>query len=320
MSDQLNGPRPTDAMTAKTYIPVRRSQIRYYQRVPLFCEMPPGSYHLYKPPGMSISELRLDQGMHPRLFIQHLDRSEAIREVHKGFNLEIAHSIETGDVATVKTTLCNLVTETLSEPRAGMLQALPGTMDLLVSGYSKQPAILRTFATISNKDYSTVIHSVNVMALTLSYCFYSGMSLPETRRLGLGALLHDVGKAEIPSEILQAPRKLSPEEFEIMKSHTGIGERLIRAINRLGEDVALAALQHHEKLDGSGYPKGLQKRDISFNGQLIGIIDCYEALTNEERPYRRALEPLETLELLKRDVEAGKFDRRLFEKFCYSLI
>ena len=320
MSDQLNGPRPTDAMTAKTYIPVRRSQIRYYQRVPLFCEMPPGSYHLYKPPGMSISELRLDQGMHPRLFIQHLDRSEAIREVHKGFNQEIARSIETGDVATVKTTLCNLVTETLSEPRAGMLQALPGTMDLLVSGYSKQPAILRTFATISNKDYSTVIHSVNVMALTLSYCFYSGMSLPETRRLGLGALLHDVGKAEIPSEILQAPRKLSPEEFEIMKSHTGIGERLIREINRLGEDVALAALQHHEKLDGSGYPKGLQKRDISFNGQLIGIIDCYEALTNEERPYRRALEPLETLELLKRDVEAGKFDRRLFEKFCYSLI
>jgi HD-GYP domain-containing protein (c-di-GMP phosphodiesterase class II) len=105
-----------------------------------------------------------------------------------------------------------------------------------------------------------------------------------------------------------------------MKGHTGIGERLIREINRLGEDIALAALQHHEKLDGSGYPKGLQKQAISFGGQLIGIIDCYEALTNEERPYRRALEPLETLELIKRDVEAGKYDRRLFEKFCYSLI
>jgi HD-GYP domain-containing protein (c-di-GMP phosphodiesterase class II) len=307
-------------MAAKTYIPVRRSQIRYYQRVPLFCEMPPGSFQLYKPPGMGLSDLRLDQGMHPRLFIQQVDRSEAIREVHKGFNQDIARSIESGDVAMVKTTLCNLVTETLSEPRAGMLQALPGTMDVLVSGYSKQPAILRTFATISNKDYSTVIHSVNVMALTLGYCFHSGMSLPEAKRLGLSALLHDVGKAEIPSEILQAPRKLSPEEFEVMKGHTGIGERLIREINRLGEDIALAALQHHEKLDGSGYPKGLQKRDISFGGQLIGIIDCYEALTNEERPYRRALEPLETLELIKRDVEAGKYDRRLFEKFCYSLI
>ena len=82
--------------------------------------------------------------------------------------------------------------------------------------------------------------------------------------------------------------------------------------------MAQGAREHHEKLDGSGYPKGLRK--ISFNGRLIGIVDCYEALTNEDRPYRRAMDPLETLNLLKRDVEAGKFDRGLFEKFCYSLI
>ena len=67
-------------MTTKTYIPIRRSQIRYYCRVPLYCEMPPGSFQLYKPPGMGISDLRLDEGLHPRLFIQHVDRSEAIRE------------------------------------------------------------------------------------------------------------------------------------------------------------------------------------------------------------------------------------------------
>ncbi len=132
-------------MLTKAYIPVRRSQIRYYCRVPLYCEMPPGSFQLYKPPGMGISDLRLDEGMHPRWFIQQVDRSEAIREVHRGFNQEIARSIATGDVAGVKATLCNLVTETLSEPRAGMLQALPGTMDVLVSGYSKEPGILRTF-------------------------------------------------------------------------------------------------------------------------------------------------------------------------------
>lgn len=306
-------------MMTKTYIPVRRSQIRYYCRVPLYCEMPPGSFQLYKPPGMGISDLRLDEGMHPRLFIQQMDRSEAIREVHRGFNQEIARSIETGDVAGVKATLCCLVSETLAEPRAGMLQALPGTMDVLVSGYSKEPGILRTFATISNKDYSTVIHSVNVMALSLGFCFYAGVPLRDAKRIGLSALLHDVGKSGIPSEILQAPRKLTPEEFEVMKSHPSIGGQLIREINRLGDDVAMAALQHHEKLDGSGYPKGLQKHAISFAGQLIGIIDCYEALTNEERPYRRALEPLESLELIKRDVESGKFDRRLFEKFCYSL-
>ena len=267
---------------------------------------------------MEISEIRIDQGMHPRLYIQHTDRMEALREVHKGFNLDIARSIDTGDVTSVKATLCNLVAETLAEPRAGTLQTLPETMGILVSGYSRQPGILRTFATISNKDYTTVIHSVNVMALTLSFCFYSGLSLHEIKRLGLSALLHDVGKSEIPSDILAAPRRLTPEEFEVMKSHPTIGERLIRQISRIGQEVALGALEHHEKLDGSGYPRGLH--DISFHGQLIGIVDCYEALTNEDRPYRRAKAPLDTLKLIKEDVENGKFNRGLFEKFCYSLI
>jgi HD-GYP domain-containing protein (c-di-GMP phosphodiesterase class II) len=305
-------------MKSRSYIPVRSSQIRYYVRVPLYFETAFEVFQLYKPVGIGINDLRIEQGMHPRLFIQHTDRLEAIRELHKGFNQDIARSIETGDVSSVKSTLCDLVAETLAEPRAGMLQALPGTLDILVSGYSKQPGILRTFAMISNKDYSTVMHSVNVMALTLSYAFFTGLSIRETKRLGLSALLHDIGKSEIPSEILVAPRKLTAEEFDVIKSHPEIGGRMIREFNRLGEDVALAALEHHEKLDGSGYPLGT--KEISFSGQLVGIIDCYEALTNEERPYRRAKDPMDTLKLIKDDVEAGKYSRRIFEKFCYSLI
>src|SRR5512143_2369943 len=97
---------------SRSYIPVRGSQIRYYQRVPLYCEIAPAVFQLYKPAGMEISDIRIDQGMHPRLFIQHTDRIEAIREVHRGFNLDIARSIETGDVSSVKATLCNLVAET----------------------------------------------------------------------------------------------------------------------------------------------------------------------------------------------------------------
>ena len=304
-------------MQSNSYIPVRASQIHYYFRVPLYFETAPDVFKLYKPPERAISEIRIDQAMHPRLFIQQSDRAEAIQEVHKQFKLDIARSIESGDPTSVKATLCNLVAETLAEPRAGTIQALPGTMSILVSGYSNQPGILRTFATISNTDYSTVIHSVNVMALTLSFCFFSNLSKSETNRLGLSALLHDVGKTEIPPEILTASRKLTPEEFEVMKSHTSIGGRLIRQIKQLGEDAAQGALEHHEKLDGSGYPKGV--KEISFCGQLIGIVDCYEALTNEDRPYRRAMAPLETLKLLTEDVEKGKFNRELFKKFCRSL-
>ena len=278
-----------------------------------------GSFVLYKPPGKYLTQMRLKESRHPtELYIHQRDRIAAIKDLQKGFNRRIAKSIKTGNAVEVKSTLCNLVEETLAEPRSGTLQALPETVDILVSGYSKNPEILKTFASISFKDYSTVIHSVNVMALTLGFCFYSNLSLHETKRLGLSALLHDVGKTEVPDHILKAPRKLTDKEFKVMKRHPKIGEFIIRHKSRIGESYARGALEHHEKLDGSGYPKGI--RHISYVGQLLGIIDCYEALTNEERPYRRAKSPLDTLKLIKTDVEAGKFDRKIFEKFCYSLI
>ena len=305
-------------MLEKNYIPIRNSQINYYKDVGLYY-IEGGSFVLYKPPGKLMADLRMKEARHPsELYIHQNDRMTAIKELQNGFNRQIVQSIKTGNAVSVKSTLCNLVEETLAEPRSGTLQALPETVDILVSGYSKSPEIIKTFASISFKDYSTVIHSVNVMALTLGFCFYSKLSLHETKRLGLSALLHDVGKTEIPDNILKAPRRLSDEEFKIMKRHPKIGEYIIKIKSELGGGIARGALEHHEKLDGSGYPKGV--RHLSFAGQLLGIIDCYEALTNEERPYRRAKSPLDTLKLIKSDVEAGKFDRKIFEKFCYSLI
>jgi len=302
----------------QNYIRVRNSQINYYKKVSLYYQTGKNSFSLYKPAGSGLQELRIRQQLHPTLYIQEKDRIVAIREIQKGFSKHIADSIKSGNAVNVKATLCDLVEETLAEPRSGTLQALPQTVDSLIAGYSNHPDILKTFASISFKDYTTVIHSVNVMALTLGFCIYSGFPTAKTRKLGLSALLHDVGKTEIPSSILKAPRRLSPEEFKTMKTHPTIGHEIIREKNKLGGVVALGALEHHEKLDGSGYPKGICT--ISYAGQLLGIIDCYEALTNEDRPYRRARQPLETLKFLKDDVQTGKFNRDIFEKFCYSLI
>jgi HD-GYP domain-containing protein (c-di-GMP phosphodiesterase class II) len=302
----------------QSYIQVRNSQINYYFEVPLFYQSGTDAYSLYKPARARLSEMRINQQRHPLLYIQEQDRLVAIKELQKGFSKQIEQSITTGNAVEVKSSLCDLVEETLDEPRSGTLKALPETVDSLISGYSEHPEILKSIASISFKDYTTVIHSVNVMALMLGFCIYSNFKMQKTRRLGLSALLHDVGKTEIPASILKAPRKLSDHEFKIMKTHPTIGNVIIREKNKLGGDIALGALEHHEKLDGSGYPRGT--RNISYVGQLLGIIDCYEALTNEDRPYRRAREPLETLKFLKDDVQAGKFDRNIFEKFCYSLI
>jgi len=130
--------------------------------------------------------------------------------------------------------------------------------------------------------------------------------------------LHDVGKAKIDFEILTAPRKLTYDEFDKMKSHTTTGHQILSSCKFANPDIKLCALQHHEKIDGSGYPNGL--KHISKIAQIIGIIDCYEALTNDDRPYRSAMDPFKALTIIKDDVIAGKFNRRIFEKFCYSLI
>jgi HD-GYP domain-containing protein (c-di-GMP phosphodiesterase class II) len=305
-------------MNGLNYIPVRKSQIKHYVRVPLFYQSAPDSFVLYKPQGEPIDESRLDQGRMPGLFIKQNDRLHAIKELHRGFNQQISDSIKAGEVVDVKSTLCNLVEESLAESRSGTLEALPGTVHALVTGYSRHPEIFKKFASISFKDYSTVIHSVNVMALTLGFCFHAKFSIKEAKEIGLSALMHDVGKAEVPKEILHSPRKLTDAEFEQLKLHPRIGGEIIAAKQGIRKSIAIGALQHHEKLDGSGYPDGA--REISFAGQLLGIIDCFEALTNEERPYRQAMKPLEALKLIKDDVEQGKFNRKIYEKFCYSLI
>ena len=145
--------------------------------------------------------MRISQQRHPLLYIQEEDRIVAIKELQKGFNKQIEKSLSTGNAVNVKVSLCDLVEETLDEPRSGTLKALPETVDSLITGYSEHPEILKSIASISFKDYTTVIHSVNVMALTLGFCFYSNFKIHKTRRIGLSALLHDIGKTEIPVSI-----------------------------------------------------------------------------------------------------------------------
>jgi HD-GYP domain-containing protein (c-di-GMP phosphodiesterase class II) len=300
------------------YIPVRGSQLKHYRKVALYCKRGENGFNLYKPAGASLADLRIAQQRHPALFIRQSDRMAAIREIQTGFGMDMATGIESGDTREVKRALCELVGETLVEPRSGTLQVLPRTVSMLVSNYSGTPGILKTFASISFKDDTTVVHSVNVMALTLGLCFYAGLSLRETKRLGLMALLHDVGKTEVPVDILKAPRRLTDEEFKIMKGHPLVGAQIIEIRNKFGEPIAQAAREHHEKLDGSGYPRGTRK--ISTAGQILGIVDCYEALTNQDRPYRQAMKPIEALKLITEDVRAGKFSRDIFESFCRSLV
>ena len=140
-------------MDQPNYIRVRNSQINFYKEVSLYYQTSADSYCLYKPAGSNLTELRINQKKHPDLYIQEKDRIIAIKEIQEEFNKHLADSLKTGNAFQVKATLCNLIEETLAEPRSGTLQVLPETVDSLISGYSEHPDILKAFASISFKDY-----------------------------------------------------------------------------------------------------------------------------------------------------------------------
>ena len=299
------------------WIQVRNSNLKYYEEVELYYQNPSGNIVLYKPEGMKFDDKSLDKKYIDDLYIKPKDKIKCLRAAQKGFSVGLVHNIVKHDTITVKNELVNLVDETLSQPRSGGLETAPNLIDNIISGYSSQPDVVKNLARISFTDYTTTIHSINVMALTIGYCFYNHMTEKETRGFGLAALLHDLGKTEIPGEILTANRGLSDVEFIQMKKHPAIGFDILKYT---GTDIKIAtegALEHHEKLDGSGYPEG--KTNISECGMLLGIIDCYEAITNDDRPYRTAMQPMAALQILKGDVDKGKYNKKIFETFAYSL-
>ncbi len=306
-------------MRKSKWIPIRKSHLKYYEDIELYYESPSGNIVLYKPKGMPFSDESLSNKPYlGELFIKPEDKIASLQAAQSGFNKQLIQDIKAKDITEVKESLFSIVDETLSEPRAGGLKAMAGTVQSVVEGFSSKKGVIKNLVKISFKDYTTAIHSINVMALTVGYCYFVGKPDDVTQEYALAALLHDVGKTEISNKILNAQRPLSDEEFGIVKKHTTFG---VEILDGYEEDqirgARIGALEHHEKLDGSGYPNGIT--DISECGRILSIVDCYEAITNDDRPYRSAMDPLKALEILKGDVEKGKFDNKIFTDFAYSL-
>lgn len=150
---------------------------------------------------------------------------------------------------------------------------------------------LRTF-----DDY-TYAHSVNVAILATVVGI--GMNLTEKALIELctAAILHDMGKLKISSDILNKPSRLTPEEYEIMKKHSELSYDLIKNKLEISAKSKFAVLFHHENIDGSGYPKGLKGEEIHLFARIIHVVDVYDALTTA-RPYKSAYSPLESIEYL----------------------
>ncbi|MEW5420426.1 HD domain-containing phosphohydrolase [Amorphus sp. 3PC139-8] len=141
--------------------------------------------------------------------------------------------------------------------------------------------------TIEKRDPHTAGHQSRVATLVTLIAKRLGLPQERVDTLRLGALIHDIGKIGVPVEILTKPGRLSEEEFALVKTHTQVGYEIVRDAG-LPEDIGFAVLQHHERLDGSGYPQGLSGDAISLAGRIVAVADVVDAIT-DHRPYRPSL-------------------------------
>jgi len=170
---------------------------------------------------------------------------------------------------------------------------------------------------IKNVDEYTYLHSMAVSALCMSFTQGLGFDAAQVKQIGIGGLLHDIGKMRVPNEILNKPGPLTEKEFEIMKQHVKAGEAVLREYTSLDESCTCVTSHHHERLDGTGYPEGLKGDEISLSGQIAAIVDIYDALSSE-RCYKKAMFPTSALSKLF-EWSRSYLNRDLVEKFIAHL-
>ena len=162
------------------------------------------------------------------------------------------------------------------------------------------------------KDHYTNDHLHRLETITTGFCTMLGLSERDQDIVRYGGILHDIGKVGISDTILLKPGRLTPDEFEVVKTHTLIGFNIIQPL-RMGKLVGPIVRGHHEYWNGEGYPDGLQGENIPLGARIIGICDVYDALTSD-RPYRKRISKEETLWYLK-DRSGVQFDPGLVQVF-----
>jgi putative nucleotidyltransferase with HDIG domain len=188
--------------------------------------------------------------------------------------------------------------------------------NMMESVFRNQNALL-PLARLKNLDDYTFEHAVGVSALLI--VFGRIMKLPKEtiKELALGGLLHDIGKVQIPDSILDKPGKLTDDEFILIQSHVNEGLKMLKNVPGISDIVRQVVGQHHERLDGSGYPNKLAGKQISLYGQMAAVVDVYDAITSE-KVYNRGMPATQALKKLL-EWSKNHFDPQLVQAFIRAV-
>jgi HD-GYP domain-containing protein (c-di-GMP phosphodiesterase class II) len=207
----------------------------------------------------------------------------------------------------------------LNEARLGLAvdaeACLPLVNDIADSVY-RNPGALVSLARLKTQDDYTYMHSVAVCALMVALGRELGLTQDACREAGLAGLMHDLGKAAMPLEVLNKPGKLTPEEFDLIKTHPLRGHEMLVEGRGVSPTVLDVCLSHHERMDGTGYPHQLPEDRISLVARMGSICDVYDAVTSN-RPYKAGWDPAGSIATMAS--WKGHFDPVVFKAFVKSL-
>lgn len=221
------------------------------------------------------------------------------------------------DVAEKAEALINKLHQDLRNLQSVELKEVLPTVQLLADSVISNPSAMMWLLRMRSENIKVVSHALKVSVYMLSLGRHIGFSRQQLIELGYIGLLLDIGKLEMPESLLEKPSKLSPEEAEIIQSHVNASINLLEAEEPLSMNVKMGIDQHHERMDGSGYPRGLIGAEISIFGRMAAIADSFAAMTSA-RPYGETRSTFDAMKELFRMAE-GKLHAPLVEEFVQAI-
>ena len=187
----------------------------------------------------------------------------------------------------------------------------------LMEAIDQNNAIAIDIGELKTCDEYTFKHSVDVATISMILAKHQNLSKQEVFEIGVAGLMHDVGKTKVPLEILNKPGRLDDEEFRIMREHSIYGYRIVKERPDFSTSIGLAVLQHHEKINGTGYPMKLEEHQICPYAKILSVADIYDALITE-RPYKQAFSQRDAVEMIMS--MTGELDINAMKSFLESMI
>lgn len=204
----------------------------------------------------------------------------------------------------------------MEEVRLGAAIDTRAAKDLVnecVQSILRNPDALLWIGRMREQDEYTAEHSLNVCILAIAFGRHLGLDEVSLNNLGMCGLLHDVGKMRIPNEVINKPAKLSDKEYKMIQAHTVHGRNLLMSTSGIYQGVVDVAYGHHEKMDGSGYPRRIKATGTSQFARIIAIVDAYDAMT-ADRCYAPAMTTTKAVNIIRGDRDSH-FDGRLADEF-----